>query len=245
MRPQCLLALWLLSAAARAATLLGGIAPPYVLSDAPAQGFAIAVMQEAAQRLGQPLQIAVQPLNRVLTIGSAQARALIVPPCRTPQREPLLRWVAPLIDEEFLLIRLPSQSAGKPLSNGAHIGVVRDSVGLELARQLPGATIELAGDEVINARKLAAGHIDAWLAAWNSARYAQRQAGRPADGWQRGQVLLRCTTYLAATLNLPETDLAPWRRAIDAMRLDGSLQKLAKRYAIVTPTRLPPAETVH
>ncbi|WP_046167633.1 substrate-binding periplasmic protein [Chromobacterium vaccinii] len=236
MRALCGFLLCLAGPTAHAISLLGGIAPPYVLAAPPAQGFAVAVAQEAARRLGQPLQVSVQPLSRVLTIGSAQARALIVPPCRTPQREPLLRWVAPLVDEEFLLI---GQAAGKPPSGGGHIGVVRDSVGLELARRLPGATIELAGDETLNARKLAAGHIDAWLAAWNSARYAQQQAGLPPSGLRRGQVQLRCTTYLAATRNIPEAELAPWRLAIEAMRRDGTLRRLTQRYDIVTPTRLP------
>ncbi|AUH49444.1 ABC transporter substrate-binding protein [Chromobacterium sp. ATCC 53434] len=241
MRPLYVLAVWLPGLAAHAATLLGGIAPPYVLSEPPAQGFAVAVMQEAARRLGEPLQISVQPLNRVLTIGSAQARALIVPPCRTPRREALLRWVAPLVDEEFLLIGPAAQPpVGSSPPGGLHIGVVRDSVGLELAKQLPGATIELAGDETLNARKLAAHHIDAWLAAWNSARYAQQQAGLPPDGLRRGQVMLRCTTYLAATRNIPEADLEPWRRAIDEMRRDGSLLKLARRYDLVTPGRQDP-----
>ncbi|MDE1716404.1 transporter substrate-binding domain-containing protein [Chromobacterium amazonense] len=245
MRLLCVLCALLFCPPSGAVTALGGVAPPYVLPQPPAQDFAIAVLQEASKRLGEPLQISIQPLVRTLTIGSTQARVLIVPPCRTPQREPLLQWVAPLVSEDFLLINRQGSTISQTKLDGLHVGVVRNSVGHELSKRLQGVVIEIADDEINNARKLAAGHIDVWLAAWNSARYAQRQAGLPLPMLQRGQVLLRCTTYLAASRDFPAASLAPWQRALEEIRSDGTMLQLAKRYDIITPTQLPPPALKH
>ena len=70
---------------------------PYVIraqQGAPS-GMAIEVLEEAARRLGEPLEIELMPLARALSQASHRPDVLLLPPARNPQREPLFLWIAP------------------------------------------------------------------------------------------------------------------------------------------------------
>jgi len=158
---------------ARAVVVVAADIPPYVIraqQGAPS-GMAIEVLEEAARRLGEPLEIELMPLARA----------------RNPQREPLFLWIAPLLEEAFVLVshrrHHPAPLSMKTLP-GLTVGVMRGSHSQSLIQPLTGVTRELVTEEVSNASKLARGRIQAWAVAWNTARYNQQRAGLPLPDLQ-------------------------------------------------------------
>ena len=140
--------------------------PPYVIRSyqgAPS-GMAIEVLEEAARRLKEPLTIELMPLARALSQTRHRQNVLLVPPVKSPQREPLFLWIAPLLEEAFVLVshrqHHPAPLSVKALS-GLTLGAMRGSHGQSLIQPLEGVTRELVTEEVSNASKLARGRIQA------------------------------------------------------------------------------------
>jgi polar amino acid transport system substrate-binding protein len=87
----------------------------------------------------------------------------------------------------------------------------------------------------LNARKLQARRIDAWLSSWNSIMAAQRNAGLPLDALRRGAVVSRVKIYLASSTDVQAERMKPWHAAFEAMLKDGSYRRLLKKYNFEEP----------
>ena len=225
---------------ARAVVVVAADIPPYVIraqQGAPS-GMAIEVLEEAARRLGEPLEIELMPLARALSQASHRPDVLLLPPARNPQREPLFLWIAPLLEEAFVLVS-HRQHHPAPLSvkevAGLTLGALRGSHGQSLIQPLEGVTRELVTEEVSNASKLARGRIQGWAVAWNTARYNQQRAGLPLADLVRGDTLQQSALYLAASPLFPAAEALRWRKAIEGMREDGSLARILKQYDYQAP----------
>ncbi|MCX4033161.1 substrate-binding periplasmic protein [Aeromonas caviae] len=225
---------------ARAVIVVAADIPPYVIraqQGAPS-GMAIEVLEEAARRLGEPLEIELMPLARALSQASHRPDVLLLPPARNPQREPLFLWIAPLLEEAFVLVshrrHHPAPLSMKTLP-GLTVGVMRGSHSQSLIQPLTGVTRELVTEEVSNASKLARGRIQAWAVAWNTARYNQQRAGLPLPDLVRGDTLQQSTLYLAASPRFSRSEALRWRRVIQEMREDGSLARILHQYDYQAP----------
>ncbi|MFM5093631.1 substrate-binding periplasmic protein [Aeromonas rivipollensis] len=226
--------------AAHAVVVLAADVPPYVIRSqqgAPS-GMAIEVLEEAARRLREPLEIELMPLARALSQTRHRADVLLLPPARSPQREPLFLWIAPLLEEAFVLVSHrqyhPAPLSVKALS-GLTLGAMRGSHGQSLIQPLKGVTRELVTEEVNNASKLALGRIQGWAVAWNTARYNQQRAGLPLADLVRGDTLQESALYLAASPQFPAAEALRWRKAIEEMREDGSLARILRQYDYQAP----------
>ncbi len=228
------------SLSARAVVVVAADIPPYVIraqQGAPS-GMAIEVLEEAARRLQEPLEIELMPLARALSQALYRPDVLLLPPARNPQREPQFLWIAPLLEEAFVLVSNRRHHPA-PLSvqtlHGLTVGAMRGSHGQSLIPPLEGVTQELVSEEVNNASKLARGRIQGWAVAWNTARYNQQRAGLPLSDLVRGQTLQRSTLYLAASPRFSPSEAMRWRRVIQEMRQDGSLVRILSQYDYQAP----------
>ena len=178
------------------------------------------------------------PLARALSQTRHRADVLLLPPARSPQREPLFLWIAPLLEEAFVLVSHrqyhPAPLSVKALS-GLTLGAMRGSHGQSLIQPLKGVTRELVTEEVNNASKLALGRIQGWAVAWNTARYNQQRAGLPLADLVRGDTLQESALYLAASPQFPAAEALRWRKAIEEMREDGSLARILRQYDYQAP----------
>ncbi|MGY6039006.1 substrate-binding periplasmic protein [Aeromonas sp. AE23HZ002T15] len=231
---------WLAAQTAQAVTVIAAEVPPYVIRSqqgAPS-GMAIEVLEEAARRLHEPLTIELMPLARALSQARHRPDTLLLPPVRSPQREQQFLWVAPLLEEAFVLAshrdHHPAPLTRRELPTLA-LGVMRGSYGQSLSQPLPKGREEAVTEEISNASKLAMGRIQGWAVAWNTARYTQQQAGLPLADLVRGETLQRTAIYLAAHPDFSPSEAARWRQAIDIMRQDGSLARILRQYDYQAP----------
>ncbi|WP_269532187.1 ABC transporter substrate-binding protein [Chitinimonas sp. BJYL2] len=217
--------------------IVAGEVPPFVREDKghPA-GVATDIVREMASRVGHSGRVELQPFARMIETGKAERGVLLIPVGRIPAREAHYRWVVNLVDEAFVLI---SKTGGKidphRLDKARRVGVMRDSVGERLARDSGFRLIEGVTREEANALKLASGRIDLWMAAWNTALQAQRAAGLAITGLNRGMVTSRVGIYLAASRDVEESALQPWRQALADMKQDGTYQLILASHGYELP----------
>ncbi|MRW94215.1 transporter substrate-binding domain-containing protein [Duganella sp. FT80W] len=232
-----------LQASAVELRLVGGETSFYCFPSAPGSsdrpsGLACELMAEMAKRTGHTGAIQLYPLARALMVAGTTPGVLVAPVARIAAREKQYQWQVPLLDEDFVVVAskdstvdISSVEAVRKLS----LGVVRDGVGARLAQELGFEHISLVAHDDINARKLGAGRVDAWLSSWNGILQAQRNTGLDPAKLRRGAVLSRTTIYMASAPGLDPALLADWRAALDAMKRDGSYDRLLKKYQYELP----------
>lgn len=213
------------------------IPPAAGAAEAPS-GLACELMAEMARRVGHAGKIQLYPLARALMLGATTPGTLVAPVSRIPAREKLYQWQVPILEDDFVVVA-PKDSAVDIASIAAvrklALGVVRDGAGARLAEAHQFDRVSLVTHDDLNARKLSAGRIDAWLSSWNGILSAQRNAGLKADSLRRGVVVSRVKIYMASSPELDPALLAEWRAAMDAMVRDGAYERLLKKYQYELP----------
>lgn len=224
-------------AAAEVKIIAGEVAPFVYVDGGAAKGVAHDLTKELAKRVGHSGNIETMPFVRALDVGKQGADILLIPIGRNEAREKSYQWVVKLVDEEFVLI---GKQGGADVSSfdaakSAKVGVMRDSVGARIAKDKGMGAVEDVPKEEVNAQKLSAGRIDAWVAAWNTAMQAQRNAGLDPKQLKRGAVASRVGIYLAASPQVPKEELDKWRAAFEALKKDGAYDRIIKAYAYELP----------
>jgi polar amino acid transport system substrate-binding protein len=211
--------------------------PPTVEGEAPS-GLACELMAEMARRAGHAGKIQLYPLARALMLAASTPGTLVAPVSRIPAREKLYQWQVPILEDDFVVVAAKDSSVD--ISSIAAVrklalGVVRDGAGARLAEANNFDRVSLVTHDDLNARKLSAGRVDAWLSSWNGILSAQRNAGLKADSLRRGVVISRVKIYMASSPELDPALLAEWRAAMDAMVRDGAYERLLKKYQYELP----------
>ncbi|WP_256081647.1 ABC transporter substrate-binding protein [Massilia sp. YIM B04103] len=240
-------ALALPAATAAEVRLIAGTIPGFCEAKGESVGGAsCALVAEMARRMHYPRKIELMPFIRALETVRL-GRNVIMPLGRSKARENNAQWRVVLLEDEFVLItqKHPEEAVD---SLGAvrdkAVGAMRGGIAVEIAHAGGLTRLEEVAEEPLNARKLAAGRIVAWIGAWNSIRQAQRQAGLPVADLRRAAVLQRFAIYLAASRDVPAEELDKWKAVLDAMRADGTYRRILAEYDYEVPqSHAKPAST--
>lgn len=194
-------------------------------------GIVLDALREAGKRAGIPLRFAFLPWERAKREVLLNPHELIIPFTRTPDREPLYQWVAPVVGFDTVLITLDDPPASIAEARKLVVGYVRGTSFRDEAREAGFTRIEESTDDATNARKLKRGHIQAWITTDLMAGAVYRQAGfDPKElryGLKLGQTKI---SYVAASPAFPKETARKISDAIEQMKADGSLQAIVKRY---------------
>lgn len=230
--------------AAPPAKLVGGDVAPYSWVDqGRATGPASDLVREMANRLGYGhADIAIYPWARTILLGEKHPDTLIFPLSRIAEREDKYTWIVELLQDQYVLITRAdskldiSSLAAMPT---ARVGYLRGSPGRQLLAETGHLRLaEEVGHESLNAKKLRAGHIDAWIANRQLAQQAWTGTGGRPDELQFGQAVLELRMYLAASRHFAPEEAERWRKAFQDMRRDGTCALILSRYGgAVCPPR--------
>jgi polar amino acid transport system substrate-binding protein len=192
------------------------------------------MLVELDRRTGNGGMIIPVPLRRAQLLASTEPGA-VATLARFPEIEHAYRWLCKLADDKVLLIGrsgdktdISSAEAAKNL----RIGVLLGGPGEALARRLGFTRIEAVSTSQNNARKLAAGRIDAWLTTGHIARFEQMRSGGRLDAIRSGAVLKTAEQYLVAPLTIDARSAGRWQAACAEMQQDGSSERIARRYGL-------------
>lgn len=193
--------------------LLAGIIPP--LDDATRHPVGQR-MQQLMQATGRLQAAEHMPWSRVQREAERLGGALVWPLGRLPQRERRWQWVAHLGDGEWgltvrraALPRLGEEAALRPL----RVAVLATSAPSLLLRERGFGRLQELPYEHVGVRMLARGHVDAWACLREVAAHWLRQERVDLDALHPFQPLGRVSLYLAATPDVADAQLRPWRDA--------------------------------
>jgi len=189
-------------------------------------------------RTGIPFQVEHLPWDRALRIASTQPGVLITMISRTPQREAHFFWVGQLHRLEFHLYRDRERSdieiSNPPDFGRYRLGVVgvRDVISQYFLQRkmFTRGQLEVAGNDLINMRKLLSGRID--LMAVSSELVAHQCTSAGVDCSRMLPIMdlpeIDSNVYMAYSRATSESLVQRTRQAYVAAILDPSLSQIGK-----------------
>lgn len=233
-RTVLLLALCLATPArAEVLRVVAGMIPGFCETrDKGVSGVSCVLVAEMARRVGFKRPIELMPQLR--SIETARVGPLVLLPLgRNDAREPYFQWQIKLLEDDVLLVAREGSavdiSSIEALRN-MPVGSLRGGMAYEIAAREGLTHLEAVAEERLNARKLAVGRIAAWVGVWNTIKRAQASENLPVSALRRGAILRRAEIHLAASPDVPASDLARWKAALDAMKADGTYRRILSDY---------------
>ena len=186
---------------------------------------------EIMARTGTAFAIDLLPWRRVYAFTQQEPNACLYSTTRTPEREPLFKWVGPTDDAQWVLLGRADRNYNLHMLEDARtlrIGTCNGDVRDEYLRAR-GFRVDSAPNDMINSRKLLLGRIDVWESG------LRRDSSLPTrNGWGKkiGPVLSfkRVGVFLACNLAVPTELIDKMNAAVDAMRRDGTVKRIDRKY---------------
>ncbi len=221
--------------------LLAAELPPYSFQIPPAsvaetpgveQGLVYEVVTEMAKRVGHSGLIEFLPWGEAQRIAQTQANIGILALTRSPEREDRYRWVARIVTDDLILVG----GSGIDVSSldkvkDRPVGVLGRSGAEALLKERGFTRIRPQPEEWLNARQMQQRRIDAWLAPRLMVIYAMREVGANLETLNFGEIVRQSEIYLAASKDLPDAEAQKWERALEAVKADGTYQRIADDYS--------------
>lgn len=232
-------ALWLFAACAPLHAEGGGVRlltasiQPYSHDDPKQPGVVIELVRAALDEAGLQVRADFLPWARAqLMVQRMGGRVLITPLTRTPEREALYTWVAPVLEDSMELMALDPSLDLRNLAamRNLKVGVLRESPGEYILRKEGFTAIDPGVDELTNARKLQHGRTPLWMTRGMSGVFCFRQVGGDPARLVRGYAWETRPIYLAASLDFPPAVAGRIRRAMRSLREDGRYDAIVGRY---------------
>lgn len=185
---------------------------------------------------GQPRPYTVRevPMTRGIQLLGMPHPVLLIGQFRTPEREPLYRWIGPLFTDQTLLY----QAAQRPVAahalaeaSGLPVCAVRGGTHALRLRTLGFIDIALAPSYATCLRMLAAGRVRLAAVVRGDFPARLREAGlAPGSITPSGLVLLSADNYIVASLALPAAEADALNHQLAALRASPEYEQLRRLY---------------
>ena len=191
------------------------------------KGFNHIVVEEIATRAGLDVAINYMPWKRAQKVAKETADTLIIGMSRTSSREPNYAWIAPLLQvNEVMVATSQTFDSIEAAQKAGKIGVLAGTPRERKLKQAGVSAVVAINDPESAAKMLKSGRIVAWYTHDKRAAYFWKQLGGSGQPLKMGKPLADGTVYLAAHKSFPEEVQESLRQALQAMRDDGSYDKL-------------------
>lgn len=214
-------------AAADNLTLLTEEYPPYNMSGKDgAVGLSTEIVRELMKATGTEYSIAVYPWARAIALARTQVNTCVFSMSRTPEREPLYKWVGPLVANEWTLFAKRPASRPESIEATMHtrIGSYQgDAIVTWL--QTRGHTVEIAPNDDVNPRKLMLDRIDFWATGRLIGQFRLRQQGLD-QAIEPVLTFNRTEMYLACQRGMPDESIARMNRELEGLIKRGVVRKI-------------------
>ena len=210
--------------------------PPnqFIGPDGTLSGFTIDVVHEIQKRIGNSDAIQMVPWARGYDLIQHQPNVVLFQMTRTADRNPLFKWVGPVIEEVFALYSKSDSSiaisnleeAKRVGSIGVYLNDVRDLILTKDGFK----NLDRTDDPVINFKKLMMGRVDLMADSPDSVADLAKSAGYSVNDVKMVYPFAKSQIYIAMSLGTSDEVVAKWNGALDSMKSDGSFEKIFKKY---------------
>ncbi len=183
------------------------------------------------QRAGQPYTVNVFPWSRAYQMAQRLPNTCVFSTTRTPEREPMFKWVGPLVKNNWVLFAR-ADDPRKPNSLEALapyvLGVYRnDAVGEFL--QANGFKTDVATLDSDNPRKLLLHRFDFWATGELLGQAILKNQGLSGQIVPRFQ-FKRTEMYLACHLAFDQAKIDHLNQVLKQMEQDGTAARIEAKY---------------
>lgn len=199
------------------------------------RAFYVELVHELLNELQQPADILEVPLARGLKLVQSRSHVVLFNLSRTDEREHLMYWVGPTLQETDYLYELKARPTG--------IHVIEDAATLPVC-VLNGSShdslllahsfthIQRANSYAGCFRMLAAGRVQLVASADSDLQRKLAEAEVPAASIVPSAVSLgQDRGYIALSLDTPVAEVKRWRQALAQLTRDGRYQRLQEQFA--------------
>lgn len=207
-------------------------APPYSVREGEhVIGIGADTVREIMGRANIDHTIELLPWKRAYTAALERSDACVFSTTRTPEREPLFKWIGPIGEADWVLmaradrkLRLDSLDDARDYRIGTYNGDARDQY-----LRTRGFKVDPAPNDLLNLRKLMANRIDLWAASIRRGSVTLSRMGY-AEKVVPVFVFNRIRVYLACNRAVPDAMTARMAAAFEAMGRDGTAERILHRY---------------
>ncbi|QXI51081.1 transporter substrate-binding domain-containing protein [Pseudomonas alvandae] len=185
---------------------------------------------------GDKFEVLLQPSMRATQILKNRPKTIMYSLFRTPEREPLYKWVGPIVEESIHAYQLASappinsleQLLHAPQITTRHAGLVPQTLQSLGFNNLD----KSATESKLLYRMLLAGRTSIIVGdtAAGVAYYSRQLEIPPGTLRQIPIELYRSSLYIAFSTDSDDELIAAWNRALEQLRRSGELSRIQRRY---------------
>ncbi|MES2162944.1 MAG: transporter substrate-binding domain-containing protein [Pseudomonadota bacterium] len=209
--------------------------PPYAIAaggDSP--GSMVEVAQELARRLGAPATVEFYPWQRALALTGVLPRTAVLPLTRTPERERHYRWLVRLRQQHFVFVARHGSVDLRDLAGLARrpVVVLRGSPHKRTLQEMNFSTVAECASVRECMRMVSKGVADATYGGEDIHRYAANADGNREADFDFSAIVRSGDVWLGGSLDFSEDEARKWRAAYEALRADGTLARIQRKYGL-------------
>ena len=234
-----------LSAQAQALTIYTEISPPYqeVGPSGELKGFSTEIVREIQKRVGNSDSIQIVPWIRGYNEAQSKPNVALFSTARSADRDPLFQWVGPLYETtHYFYVKSGSKIVIREMEDAKKlgmIGVYKEDIRDQYLTQSGFTNLDRSIDQDVMFKKLMAGRIDAIAGSLDGIDGIARAAGYAPKDAQKSFMFLKVQGYIAFSKATPSTIVKKWTIAFEAMKMDGSFERIFRHYFPSAPLPRP------
>ncbi len=209
------------------------IPPITTQKDGKPDGAALLILAELCKKMQVPFEVRFLPWSRAQLDTQEGKDFAIAPLARSAEREPLYKWVGPLISDQIVLMTKKAHKSALttlPGSKNLYVGFLRASPTGAILKEAGFTKLEEANDEETSARMLEAERLDAWAVSRLLAPYTYRKLGFDPSELASGVQVRPNIMYLGFSRNVPDETIAKWQKALDELQASGKVAEILRQY---------------
>lgn len=211
-------------------------APYNYVENSQLTGMTTEIVRAIMAQTGDDFEVVLQPSMRATQILRTRPKTIMYSLFRTPEREPLYKWVGPIVEESIHAYQLADappitsleQLLHAPQVTTRHAGLVPQMLQSLGFHNLDKSAIEsklLYRMLLAGRTNIIVGDTDAGVA------YYSRQLKIAPGTLRRIPIeLYRSSLYIAFSLDSDEQLIAKWTNALEQLRQSGELARIQQRY---------------
>jgi ABC-type amino acid transport substrate-binding protein len=216
--------------------------PPfnYAGPDGKVTGQATDVVNGILTRLNQKATIGILPWNEGYKAALAGPGVALYSTGRTEEREHLFKWAGPIATWDFTFyqrngssLEISSLEAAKKAGT---IGVVKDDARHQYLLENNVTNVVTCDTDAVCLRNLLDGKTDLWFGSSVNAPAIAEKEGIDTSSFKEVYAVKTVQMYIAFSNDTPDSVVADWQGALDAMKRDGTFDTIRQKYGLGSAT---------
>jgi len=190
------------------------------------------LVAELCKRAGVQPATRFLPWRRAQFLATTMPATAIYPLTRLPEREAQYRWLAPLFEENYVLLAVRGKLLPVEQMKDKRIALLRGAAQAAILKE-QGFTrfVEASSIDEVH-RFLLGGMADAAFGERRIISASLEGHGAGKSDFETSAAVRTTTAWLAGSLDFDQEDAALFQRALESMQADGSLRRILARHKL-------------